>query len=217
MRSSLPSRLAPDRGRTESKPKLRPQLVAHVARAQIAGQEDHGLFEVHQRAVAQPQRAFIRARPAAAASSLGAAFSISSNSTNEDRTLRWPIDAQFLLRQHRLGLAMPQVSGRRADQLRHFVLHLKFAAVDLAAASSDCRAAHRPALPRSCVFPVPVGPSSRKTPAGRPSGVSRARYISTNGTTAAIAAGCPTSLRANATPISLAQLPSDRIRDRFEL
>ena len=65
------------------------------------------------------------------------------------------------------------------------------------------------------VFPVPVGPSSRKMPAGRPSGVSLARYISTYGTTGAIAAGWPTSLRESAIAISLDQSLSDGPRDRF--
>ena len=37
--------------------------------------------------------------------------------------------AQFLLRQHRRRLAMPQISRRRADKLGHFMLHLEFAAV----------------------------------------------------------------------------------------
>ena len=38
---------------------------------------------------------------------------------------------QRLLTQQRLGFAMPQVAGRRADQLSDFVTMLEFRAVDL--------------------------------------------------------------------------------------
>src|SRR5262249_34888577 len=63
-----------------------------------------------------------------------------------------------------------QVAGRRADKLGHFVLHLELTAIhsqkmDL---SLPCKISANASTVR--VFPVPVGPSSRNTPTGRPSG-----------------------------------------------
>ncbi len=56
---------------------------------------------------------------------------------------------QPLLRQHRLGFAVPEVSRRRADQLRDLVVGLELAAVDLQHALSTNRAALPRALRRS--------------------------------------------------------------------
>jgi len=106
---------------------------------------------------------------------LGVAFSISSNSTSE--RLQSSLASELLLREHGLGLAMAQVAGRRADKLGHFVLHLELTAIhsqkmDL---SLPCKISANASTVR--VFPVPVGPSSRNTPTGPPSGASPANLL----------------------------------------
>ena len=86
--------------------------------------------------------------PSSSRTSDCAAFSISSKSTIERSHALARRAVQLLLRQQRLRLAMSQVSGRRSQQFRHFMFHLVLAAIHFAAASSDCRAARRPAPPR---------------------------------------------------------------------
>ncbi len=77
-----------------------------------------------------------------------------------------------------LGFAVSEIARRRADKFGDLVLHLKFAAIDfqetfLAAVQ---RFGKRLTV---LVLPVPVGPSRRNTPTGRPSAAKPARYICT--------------------------------------
>ena len=117
-------------------------------------------------------------RPAAAAAlsstpsssrvMLGAAFSISSNSTS-DRSARFAGHAvQLLLRQHRRRLAMPQIPRRRADQLRHFMLHLKFAAVHSQQLFLAAVQRIAPAPPRCGSCPFRSDPAAETRPPDAP-------------------------------------------------
>ena len=59
------------------------------------------------------------------------AFSISSKSTKLSFTLLGVVLVEHFLAQQGMGFAMPQVSGRRADQLGDFVAVLELRAIDL--------------------------------------------------------------------------------------
>ena len=111
-------------------PELRIDLLHHFARAQVAGEKHQALFEIDRGVVAQPQEAFIQHAQQQARHRGRGLFDFVEQHQRE-AALFAGHRIQLLLRQHRLGFAVAQVSGRRADQFGDLVLHLELAAIHL--------------------------------------------------------------------------------------
>ena len=140
----------------------------HLAGAQVAGHEDQAREKSTRRLSPRVSVALSR-MPSSRFHSASLAFSISSNSTKLSLRFSRVVLVEHFLAQQRMGLAMAQVSGRRANQLGDFVAVLELGAIDfdharrrptrLSAVASTMR-----------VLPDPVGPRNRKLPIGRPGG-----------------------------------------------
>ena len=178
MRSSLSPLSTPLRGRSASNPNSGCNSRLICARAQVAGQENDGLLEIHQRAIAQAQRGFVQDSQQQAHQRLRGLLDLVEK---QNRKIAALARRATQLSAASAAAAFPDAPGIREALPTISPLHVPsgIRRNPPSAVSSDCRAARPPALPRFWSLPVPVGPSSRKMPAGRPSGVSLARYIST--------------------------------------
>ena len=128
MRSSLSPLSMPCAGQSRFEPELRTQFAAHLARAQVAGQKNDGLLEIHQRAVAQTQGRFVQNSQQQTHQRLRRLLDLVEKQNREIAGFaRRP--AQLLLREQRLSFPMSQIPGRRSQQFRHFMFHLIFAAI----------------------------------------------------------------------------------------
>ena len=105
-------------------------LAHHFARAQVAGEKHQALFEIYRGVVAQPQDALIQHAEQQARHRRRGLFDFVEQHQREVALFAGH-GIQPLLGQHRLGFAVAQVSGRRANQLRHLVFHLELAAIHL--------------------------------------------------------------------------------------
>src|ERR1017187_699714 len=109
---------------------FRIHLTQHFARAQVAGQEDHALFEVDGGVIAEPQLRFVEHPEQQARHGGRGLFDFVEQHQGEIALVAGD-GGQLLLGEHGLCLAVAQIAGGRADQLGHLVLHLKFAAIHL--------------------------------------------------------------------------------------
>ena len=108
---------------------FRMQRPAHRVRAQIAGHKNQRALEIDRRIIAEPQHCFIQNSEQQAGHAGRGLFDFVEQ--HQRQAARFTGDpAQLLLGQHGLSFAMAQIARRRADQLGHFVLHLKLAAID---------------------------------------------------------------------------------------
>ena len=117
-------------GRTDWNPNSGIDLAHHFARAQVAGEKHQALFEIDRGVVAQPQQAFIQHAQEQARHRRRGFFDFVEQYQREVALFAGH-GIQLLLGQHRLGFAMAQISGRRANQFRHLVFHLELAAIHL--------------------------------------------------------------------------------------
>ena len=118
------------RGLDGLKAEIRVDLAHHLARAQVAGEKYQALLEIHRGVIAQPQHALIEhAQQQAGHGRRGLLDFIEQH--QREVALFAGHGVQLLLGQHGLRFAVAQVSGRRADQLGHLVLHLELAAIHL--------------------------------------------------------------------------------------
>ena len=112
------------------KAELRIDLAHHFARAQVAGKKYQAFFEIDRRIVAQPQQALIEHAQQQARHRRRGFFDFVEQYQRQ-AALFAGHRVQLLLGQHRLGFAVAQISGRRANQFGHLVLHLELAAIHL--------------------------------------------------------------------------------------
>ena len=148
------------------KPSFGSSGSTHLGRAQIAGHEDHGAREIDLAVVAQRQRRLVQNAEQQVPQRVARLLDFVEQHEAELHLLG-VILVQHFLAQQRMRLAMPQVSGRRADQLRDLVAVLELGAVDL-----DHRAGilYQASAVASTirVLPEPVGPRNRKFADRRP-------------------------------------------------
>ena len=197
MRSSLPSRFAFGRGMLPSKPNSGRSswLMSRAPRLLVRKIMLFSKFT----SVLSPSRSVPLSRtPSSSRTSVGAAFSISSNSTIDRSHDSLAAALSFCCVSKGCVSRCPKYPGGAPNSFATSC-SIWYSPQSTLSSFLGLPCSTSASASTVLVFPVPVGPSSRKTPAGRPSGVSRARYISTYGTIAAIAAGCPTSLRDKAT------------------
>ena len=122
--------VSPRRGRRHHRfeSEVRVQLTVHVARAQIACQKNHALFEVHDGVVAQPQHGLVQDAEQQPRHRWRRLFDfVEEHQRKVAGFARYAV--HFLLREQGLCLAMAQIAGRRSQQFGHFVFHLEFAAI----------------------------------------------------------------------------------------
>ena len=128
--------------------------------------------EIHSAVVAQCQRRFVQNAEQEIPEGVASFFDFVEQ---HQAQLHGPCGTgSGFLAESGMGLAMSQISGRRADQLGDFMAVLELRAVDL----DD-----RPRIPEQAsavastirVLPEPVGPRNRKLPIGRPTGDNPAR------------------------------------------
>src|SRR5260370_4710816 len=104
--------------------------VIHLARAQVGGKNDQTLREVGVSIVAQGQRGLVQNAQQELPEGVTGFLNLVEQQQREFYLVRVPL-VERLLGQQRMGFAMAQVAGRRADQLGNFVAVLEFSAVDL--------------------------------------------------------------------------------------
>ena len=154
------------------KPRSGLHLLHHLARAEVAGQEDQAFSKLTVRVVAEAQRGVVEHAEQQRRQRRRRLFDLVEEHEARSESGADHVE-EPLLGQHRLRFAVAEVAGRRADQLGDLVIRLVLAAVDLqdvlllpwsiSASASTVR-----------VLPVPVGPSRRKMPAGRSAALSPA-------------------------------------------
>src|SRR5580704_16292798 len=106
------------------------EQAAHFGRSEIAGEENHGRGEVDLAVVSQRQSGLIEDTKEEIPEGVGRLFDfVEKNQTKLQ--LFGVILIQHLLRQQRMSFAVPQISGRRANQLRNFMAVLELSAIDL--------------------------------------------------------------------------------------
>ena len=104
------------------------QLPAHGACAQVAGQENQGLFEIDGSIVAQPQRGLVQNAQQQPRHRRRCLFDFIEQ--HNGKVARFAAGAiHFLLGEQGLRLAMTQIAWGRSHQLGHLMLHLKLAAI----------------------------------------------------------------------------------------
>ena len=105
-------------------------LLEHLPRAQVAGQEHQALFEIHGSVVAQPERGFVE-HPQQKPRHGGSRFFDFVEQHDRQRAFFAGHRSQLLLREDGLRFAVAEITGRSPDQLGHLVLHLELAAIHL--------------------------------------------------------------------------------------
>jgi hypothetical protein len=109
---------------------LGPHLLHHLARAEVAREEDEALLEIDDRVVAQRERGAIE-NAEQERRERGRCLLDLVEEHDRERAVGRGRRRQLLLREDGLRFAMAEVSRGRANQLRHLVVRLEFAAVDL--------------------------------------------------------------------------------------
>ena len=109
---------------------IRIDFAHHLARAEVAGEKHQALFEIDDGVVAQPQNPLVEHAEQQAGHGRRGLLDFVEQDQGQVALLGGDT-VQLLLGEHGLRFAMPQVAGRRADQLGYLVLHLELAAVDL--------------------------------------------------------------------------------------
>ena len=109
---------------------VRLHLLHHLARAEVAREEDEALLEVDGGVVAERQRRAIEDAEQQRRERRRRLLDLVEQH-DRDRALRRDGLRQLLLGQDRLRLAMAEVARRRADELGDLVVRLELAAVDL--------------------------------------------------------------------------------------
>ena len=109
--------------------------VAHLGGPQVRGHDDDALREVDAAVVAEGQSGFVQNAEQQLPQGVGSFFDFVEQQDGELQLLGVPLIERFL-RQQRMGLAVAEVSRRRADQLGDLVRVLELGAVDLDAGAS---------------------------------------------------------------------------------
>ena len=107
-----------------------PQQGSHFVRAQVAGHEDHGAGEIYTAVVAQCQRGLIQNAKQQVPQGI-AGFLDFIEKHKAQLHLVGVVLIQYLLAEKWMRFAMPEISGRRSDQLGDFMAVLELGAVDL--------------------------------------------------------------------------------------
>ena len=146
---------------------LRPHLIEHFPRAEIARQENQRLLEVDDGVVAEVQDGLVEHAQQQRRQGRRRFLDLVEQHQREVAVAA-DDGLETLLRQQRLRLAMADVPGRRANQLGHFVVRLVLGAIDLeqmlgAAVQNFGERFDRPRLARSRSGPA----AGRRPPADR--------------------------------------------------
>src|SRR5438309_2520959 len=112
------------------KSKIWAQFLHHLASTQIAREKDQRLFEVHRCVIAKPENSFVEDAQQQPGHRRRSFFNLIEQHQREIAILARDL-GQLGLVEHRRSFAVTEIAGGRPDQLRHFVLHLEFAEVDL--------------------------------------------------------------------------------------
>ena len=104
--------------------------LGDFAAAQIRRHENHRLRQIHAAVVAQRQRRLVQNSQQQLPQRVGRFLDFVKQQETDLQLLGVILRERFL-RDQRMRLAVPQISRRRADQLRNFVRVLKFRAIHL--------------------------------------------------------------------------------------
>ena len=106
------------------------QNRTHLRGAQVAGHEDQGAREIHAAVVAQSQCRLIQNAQQQVPQRVAGFFDLVEQHEAQLHLLGVVLVEHFLAQQ-RMRFAMPQISGRRADQFGDLMAMLKLSAIDL--------------------------------------------------------------------------------------
>src|SRR6266498_5390736 len=113
-----------------SKTKAPLDKVAHLSRPQVRGHDDDARGEIHPAVVAEGERRLVKDSEQKLPKRVGGLFDFVKQQDRQLELIRVPL-IERLLREQGMGLAVPQVARRRADQFGNFVGVLELGAIDL--------------------------------------------------------------------------------------
>ena len=147
---------------------------AHFGGAQVAGHENQRAREIHAAVVAEGQSGLVEDSQEQIPQGIAGLFDLVEQDEAQLNLVGVVLVEHFLAKQG-MGFAMPEVSGRRTDQLGDFVAMLKLRAIDLDDRAGIAHQAFRGGFHQARF--AGTGGSQEEQIADRPSGAGHAGQV----------------------------------------